>query len=145
MDKLFFLLFAVVVVGMAVALYRSSKNSHSRVDILRYGKRVSGEIVDLEFFNLFHRFPVVRFKTSSGQLLTLTASDQAHVTEFRKGQQVEVCYLPAAPDQFILVSGLDVLVDSETEVAKGPYRLKKGQERRADSKGKPGQRTRQSE
>ncbi|WP_044001526.1 DUF3592 domain-containing protein [Hymenobacter swuensis] len=142
MDKLFFLLFAVIVVGMAFALY---KNSHSRLHILRRGKRVPGEIVDLEFFDLFHRFPVVRFRTSSGQLLTLTASDKTHISEFRKGQQVEVCYLPAALDQFVIVSGLDALVKSETEVAKGPYRLKKGQERRANPKGKPDRRTRQPE
>ncbi|RSK43285.1 DUF3592 domain-containing protein [Hymenobacter perfusus] len=134
MNTFFFVLFAVVVAGMAFAFYRSNKNSHSRLDILRYGKRVPGEIVDLEFFGLFYRFPVVRFQTRAGQLLTLTASDKAQVTEFSKGQQVEVCYLPEATDQFIIVSGLDVLVNSETEVAKGKYRLKKGQERRDNRK-----------
>lgn len=145
MDTFFFLLFAVVVVGMAFALYRSNKNSHSRLDILRYGKRVPGEIVDLEFFGLFYRFPVVRFQTSAGQLLTLTASDKARVTEFRKGQQVEVCYLPEAADQFVIVAGLNLLVNSETEAAKGPYRLRKGQERRAAPKGRPSRRNRHSE
>uniref|UniRef100_UPI0005C64C85 DUF3592 domain-containing protein n=1 Tax=Hymenobacter swuensis TaxID=1446467 RepID=UPI0005C64C85 len=130
MNTFFFLLFAAFVVGIAFALYRSDKNSHSRLHILRYGKRVPGEIVDLEFFDLFHRFPVVRFRTSTGQLLMLTASDRKHITECRKGQQVEVCYLPAAPDQFIIISGLDVLVNSKTEVPSSPYRLAKGQERR---------------
>ena len=137
MNTFFFLLFAAFVVGIAFALYRSNKNSHSRLHILRYGKRVSGEIVDLEFFDLFHRFPVVRFRTSAGQLLTLTASDRTHINECRKGQQVEVCYLPEATDQFIIVSGLDVLVNSETEVEKGKYRLKKGQERRDSKRQKP--------
>lgn len=145
MDTFSFLLFAVVVIGMAFALYRSNKNSHSRLDILRYGKRVPGEIVDLRVFGLFYRLPVVRFQTSAGQLLTLTASDKAWVTEFSKGQQVKVCYLPEATKQFVIVSGLDILVNSETEVAKGPYRLKKGQERRANPKGKPGRRNRHSE
>jgi Protein of unknown function (DUF3592) len=140
MNIFFFLLFAAFVVGMAFALYRSNKNSHSRLDILRYGKRVSGEIVDLEFFDLFHRFPVVRFRTSAGQLLTLTASDRTHITECRKGQQVEVCYLPAAPDQFVIVSGFDVLINSETDVAKRPYRLAKGQERRVYRKQRLGRR-----
>jgi hypothetical protein len=131
MDLLFFVCCAVLVLVAILVLYRSNKKSYNRIEILRHGLRVPGEIIELEFFGLFHRFPVVRFKTSSGNMLSLTSYNKVYISEFEKGQKVEVCYLPIAPEQFVIISGLDVLVKSETQATEGPYRLAKGQERRS--------------
>jgi hypothetical protein len=131
MDQLFFACCAILVLIIALVLYRSNKKSYTRIEILRHGLRVPGEIIDLEFFGLFHRFPVVCFRAHSGSVLTFTSSNKVHISEFERGQKVEVCYLTAAPEQFVIVSGLDVLVKSETQVTKGQYRLAKGQEARS--------------
>jgi hypothetical protein len=114
-----------------VLLSADKKEQYSRIEILRNGIRVSGQVIDLKFFGLFYRFPVVRFKTENGQYVTFTSSTKIAVGELSKGKQVEACYLPVAPEQFVIVSGLDVLVKSEAQVTEGPYRLAKGQERRS--------------
>ncbi|WP_022822319.1 DUF3592 domain-containing protein [Hymenobacter norwichensis] len=137
MNQLFFFCCAILIIVTLFVLCHDNKKSHSRIDILRHGIRVPGEIIDLKFFGLFHRFPIVRFTASSGELLTFTSSDKVHFSEVKKGQNIEVCYLPVAPQQFVIVSGLDVLVASETEVAERTYRLAKGQERRINSYSRP--------
>ena len=136
MFTLVFILIACIVVVLVLYL---NKGTYSRTEILRRGIRTQGEVTDLDLYGLdvFYRLPVVRFKIKTGQYITCTSSTKSPVGEYTKGQQVEVCYLPTAPDQFIIVSGFDVLINSETEVVKGKYRLKKGQERRDSKRQKP--------
>lgn len=129
MSTLVFILIGCIVVVLVLYL---NKGRYSRIEILRRGIRTQGEVTDLDLYGLdvFYRLPIVRFRTQTGQYMTYTSSTKSPIGEYTKGQKIEVCYLPAAPDQFIIVSGFDVLINSKTDVAKRPYRLAKGQERR---------------
>jgi len=129
---MFILVSILIACTVVVLVLYLNKGTYSRTEILRRGIRTQGEVTDLDLygFDVFYRLPVVRFKTKAGQYVTFTSYTKSPIGELSKGQQVEVCYLPTAPDQFIIVSGFDVLINSETEVTKGPYRLRKGQERR---------------
>jgi hypothetical protein len=138
MNLLFLAFCAILVlVKTLILLFSDKKKLYSRIEILRNGIRVPGEIIDLNFFGLFYRFPVVRFKTKNEQYVTFTSSDKVSIGELRKGEEVEVCYLPAAPERFVIVSGFDIMVKSETQATQGAYRLTKGQERRVNTSSKP--------
>lgn len=138
------LLFLFVLVFLALGIYLIKRpNTYTRAEILKWGIRTQGVIIDLEIFgfDLFHRFPRVRFTTRSGQQLTLTSSDKVHLSEFKKEQIVEVSYMLAAPEHFAIISGLDVLFKSETQEP-STYRLAKGQERRHSTSRRPKRRGR---
>lgn len=139
MFTMIFIFIACIIILFVLYL---NKGRYSRTEILRRGIRTQGEVTDLDLCGLdvFYRLPVVRFKTKTGQYMTCTSSTKSPIGEYTKGQKVEVCYLPAAPDQFVIVSGFDVLINSETDVAKRPYRLAKGQERRVYRKQRLGRR-----
>ncbi|WP_394346411.1 DUF3592 domain-containing protein [Hymenobacter metallicola] len=136
MDLIFITWGAFIVLMMAFALFSSNKKSYGRIHILRQGIRTQGEVIAMDFvgLDLLHRYPIVRFKTTDGRILTQTSKERVHVTDFQKGQTVEVCYLPAAPEQFVIVAGLDVLVKSRTQPK--TYRLAKGQEPRSGRRSK---------
>lgn len=90
----------------------STRQFKNRIHTLRHGLVTEGTIVGVKTFglNLFDEFPIVRFKTSQGQWLTLRCEESTRGPGFRKGQKVEVRFLPVAPEKFIVVTGLDFLV-----------------------------------
>ncbi|MET4106686.1 DUF3592 domain-containing protein [Hymenobacter sp. UYP22] len=128
-DTVFILSFLGVASLIGVLIFLN-RGQYSRIEILRRGIRTQGEIMDLDLYglDLLYRLPTVRFKIQNGQYVTFTSSAKTSVNEVRKGQKVEVCYLTIAPEQFVIVSGLDVLIRSETQATKGSYRLAKGEE-----------------
>lgn len=83
-----------------------------RLSVIRQGITVEGTIVGVETegLHLFDQFPVVRFKTPEGQSLTLTCRESTRGPGYKKGQKVEVRFLPMFPEYFIVVSGFDFLL-----------------------------------
>ncbi|GAA4383352.1 hypothetical protein GCM10023186_24430 [Hymenobacter koreensis] len=91
--------------------------------------RVQGEIVELEMaLKLAYCYPIVRFQTRKGQMLTLTYSERVHRLAVEKGQKVEISYLADAPEQFMIISESIFFITSPTPSR--PYRFAKGQEPR---------------
>ena len=83
-----------------------------RIALLRRGENATVTIVRLEphGFQLHQVYPVVRFQTMEGKWLTLKAKISSLALDFKPGQQVQVRYLAAAPVDFIVVSGINLLV-----------------------------------
>ncbi len=65
------------------------------------------ETEGLRFLDIY---PVVRFKTPEGKWLTLRCQTSGRAQNWKVGQRVEVRYPAAAPEEFIVVSGLDFLL-----------------------------------
>ncbi len=84
----------------------------NRIAVLRRGVTVEGTIVGVETVGLrfFDKFPIVRFRTPRGQWLTLTCRESTRGPGFRKGQKVQVRFLPDFPEDFVVVSGFDFLL-----------------------------------
>jgi hypothetical protein len=85
-----------------------------RILILKQGITVEGTAVGIETrsFRFFDEFPVVQFRTPQGQWLTLTCQESTRRNPgFRKGQKVRVRFLPDSPEQFIVVTGLNFLLE----------------------------------
>uniref|UniRef100_UPI0035CBE4F6 DUF3592 domain-containing protein n=1 Tax=Hymenobacter cellulosivorans TaxID=2932249 RepID=UPI0035CBE4F6 len=84
----------------------------NRISVLWQGISVEGTIVGVETEGLrfFDEFPIVRFRTPQGQWLTLTCLESTKGPGFKKGQKVEVRFLPDFPKHFIVVSGFDFLL-----------------------------------
>ena len=60
--------------------------------------------------NFLNEFPIVRFRTPQGQWVTSRCQESTRGPGFKKGQKVEVRFLRAAPENFIVVTGFDFLV-----------------------------------
>jgi hypothetical protein len=83
-----------------------------RISLLRTGVKTEGTIVALETEGLqfMDKYPVVRFKTPQGEWLTLRSQTSGRAQNWKVGQQVEVRYPHSRPENFIVVSGLDLLI-----------------------------------
>ena len=57
------------------------------------------------------RYPIVRFQTPAGELLTLTLSYKVSVFDLKKGQVVDISYPEATPEKFIIIEGIDALFE----------------------------------
>ena len=91
---------------------KATLKAPGRFSVLRQGITVEETVVGVETegLRLFDQFPVVRFKTPQGQLFTLTCRESTRGPGFKKGQKVEVRFLPKFPEHFIVVSGFDFLL-----------------------------------
>ncbi|UOQ66123.1 DUF3592 domain-containing protein [Hymenobacter volaticus] len=109
------LIIAIGFIVVSVNLYYT-KNTRitfqNRIIILKRGIVAEGTMVAVEtaWPSLFYEYPIVRFKTPQGLQVTLRCQEYTKGPGFRKGQKVEVRFLPASPEAFIVVTGLDFLV-----------------------------------
>lgn len=122
-DSLFSFVFTaillfIIAIGfivVSVNLYYT-KNTRitfqNRITILKRGVVAEGTIVAVEtaWPSFLYEYPIVRFKTPKGHHVTLRCQECTKGPGFRKGQKVEVRFLPASPEAFIVVTGLDFLV-----------------------------------
>lgn len=71
-----------------------------------------GTIVALETDGLrwLEEFPVVRFQSRQGQWLTLRCHRKCRTARFITGQKVTVRYPAPAPEQFVILSRLGLLL-----------------------------------
>ncbi|MDF7812635.1 DUF3592 domain-containing protein [Hymenobacter sp. YC55] len=109
------LIIAIGVIVVSVNLYYTKDTRitfQNRITILKRGVVAEGTIVAVEtaWPSFFHEYPIVRFKTPQGRQVTLRCQEYTKGPGFRKGQKVEVRFLPAAPEAFIVVTGLDFLL-----------------------------------
>ena len=114
LDLLFgSLCFILLVVFLYIRKQEPTRPLPDRFSVLRNGLVVEGTIVGVETHGLrfFDEFPTVQFRTPQGQLLTLTCQESTRGPGFRKGQKVKVRFFPNFPEQFIVVSGFDFLLE----------------------------------
>lgn len=107
------MLFIIVLVGVAVAVLlvlllpppKPSRPASPRVE-------TTGTITALEpdYGRWHYCHPVVRFRNSRGEWLTLRCRTSILRENLRVGQQVPVRYATATPEGFIVVTGLDFLL-----------------------------------
>ena len=71
-----------------------------------------GTVVGLETDDLrwLDEYPIVRFPGPQGQWFTLRGSEKCRAGRYRKGQPVTVRYPAPAPQDFIILHGLDLLL-----------------------------------
>jgi|GEM_PF-2095681 len=82
-----------------------------RFYLLKRDVRATGTITALEHsgLDLLKRHPVVRFQTPQGEWLNLCCREISLSLDVKVGQQVEIRYPANSPQDFIVVSGLDLL------------------------------------
>ncbi|MBD2716273.1 hypothetical protein KBK19_14635 [Microvirga sp. STR05] len=109
LPALLVLVHAALIIGALVWLRRYYVRRRS----LRHpGIVVQGTVVGLETDDLrwLNEYPIVRFPGPQGQWYTLRGSEKCRAGRYRKGQQVTVRYPAPAPQDFIILHGLDLLL-----------------------------------
>ncbi|QNH63672.1 hypothetical protein [Hymenobacter sediminicola] len=106
-------LLVLVHLGLVIGALVWLRRYYVRRQGLRHpGIVVQGTVVGLETDDLrwLDEYPIVRFPGPQGQWFTLRGSEKCRAGRFIKGQKVMVRYPAPTPQDFIILHGLDRLL-----------------------------------